>query len=132
MNESEVQQYIQIEGPHHGCILLRNNSGALKDVTGRMVRYGLGNTSQAHNENFKSSDLIGITSVVVTPEMVGETIGVFTAVEVKRDDWKPSKTSKREKAQSNFIEWTLKHGGMAGFANNIETFKQILCRFQAR
>lgn len=122
-SEAEIQQLIQIEGPHHGCILMRNNSGAMKDETGRLVRYGLGNVSP--KQNIKSSDLIGITTVVVTQDMVGKRIGIFTAIEVKSEEWKPSGKDKREQAQRNFIDWVIKCGGIAGFANSLDSFKGL-------
>lgn len=126
-DESQVQQEIQLQGPYHSCSLMRNNSGALKDQTGRLVRYGLGNVSKQHNDNMKSSDLIGFTKITVTPEMVGKEIAVFTAIEVKKEAWKEEKKfDKREQAQSNFIEWIRMHGGFAGFANSIDKLTQIL------
>lgn len=125
-SESEIQQLVQIEAAKHGIILMRNNSGALKDKTGRMIFFGLGNISKKHGENSKSSDLIGITSVTVTPEMVGRTLAVFTAIEVKEEAWKPSTTDKRERAQRNFIEWVKSRGGIAGFVNSVESFKRLL------
>jgi len=126
-SESELQQLIQLAGPMFGCILLRNNSGCLKDSKGRLVRFGIGNVSERHNEISKSSDLIGITEIVITPDMVGKTVGVFTAIEVKREDWQP-RGDKREKAQQAFIDWVIARGGIAGFANSVERFKQILKR----
>jgi len=124
--ESKVQDEISCEGPNHGCTLMRNNSGALKDETGRTVRYGLGNFSKKHNEIIKSSDLIGITTITVTQDMVGTHIGIFTAIEVKKEGWKRSPTDKREKAQDNFIQWVLSRGGIAGFANSVDSFVNIL------
>ena len=56
-SEADIQQLIQLESPKYNCVLLRNNSGGFKDATGRLVRYGLGQTSNA--VNYKSSDLIG-------------------------------------------------------------------------
>lgn len=125
--EYEVQAEIQIEAAKFDCILMRNNSGALKDATGRLVRYGLGNDSKAKNDVVKSSDLIGITTVTVTPEMVGQKIGVFTALEVKREDWKENE-EKRTVAQRNFIEWVKLRGGIAGFVSNVDDLKSILMR----
>lgn len=126
-DESEVQQDILIQAPHHNCTLMRNNQGACIDETGRLVRYGLGNTSKKRTEVFASSDLIGITKVIITPEMVGETIGVFTAVEVKKEAWKSTKKlDKRETAQSNFIKWVLSLGGYAGFANSVDNLNEII------
>lgn len=126
MSESEIQQLIQIEGPHHKCILMRNNSGALKDATGRVVRYGLGNISTQQNMRIKSSDLIGFTEVKITPDMVGKTIAVFTAVEVKDPKWKLSPNDKRAQSQLAFIDWIKSHGGIAGFCNSVESFKELL------
>lgn len=126
-DEGTVSQEIQIGGMHLKSNLLRNNSGACMDETGRLVRYGLGNISKQHTERVKSSDLIGITSIIVTPEMVGQTLGIFTAVEVKREDWKlDKKLNKKEQAQFNFIQWVKSMGGFAGFSNNVDNLKEIL------
>lgn len=121
-SEDEVQQLIMMEAPKHNMHLLRNNSGAMKDATGRLVRYGLGNISKEHNKNFKSSDLIGIEPVLITPEMVGHLLGVFCAVEIKREGW-VYKHIPREVGQLNFIEWVAFKGGRAGFCNSLESFK---------
>ncbi|MFM6929356.1 MAG: hypothetical protein ACKOX6_12890 [Bdellovibrio sp.] len=122
-SEDEIQQMILMEAPKLRSILLRNNSGALKDVNGRTVRFGLGNISKRVNETFKSSDLIGITSVVITPEMVGQTIGIFTAAEVKKEDWCFNPNDTHEAAQKNFLDFVIKKGGIGFFANNVDTFQ---------
>lgn len=122
--ESVIQQEIQIEAMKYNCNLMRNNSGALLDADGRLVRYGLGNTSKERNDKIKSSDLIGITKVVVTPDMVGKTVGIFTAIEAKKEDWKENKKlDKHEKAQLAFINWVKSMGGIAGFANSVDKLK---------
>jgi len=126
MLEDEVQQYVRIEAAKFGCILLRNNSGVLEDKTGRPVRYGLANESSKQNEIFKSSDLIGITPVVITPDMVGRTIGVFTAIEVKKEGWKFNPNNKRESAQLAFINWVKKLGGIASFVQSNDDMKKTL------
>ena len=126
-DESQVQQEIQVKAPHHNCTLMRNNQGACIDETGRLVRYGLGNTSKKRTELIASSDLIGITRVTITPDMVGQTVGIFTAVEVKKEAWNPNKKlDKREKAQKAFIDWVLSLGGYAGFANDIDNLNEII------
>jgi len=124
-DESTVQQEIQIQAMNSGCHLMRNNSGACMDDTGRLVRYGLGNVSKQHNERIASSDLIGFTKITITPDMVGKTLAVFTAVEVKKEEWNPKTYSKRETAQFNFINWIRNNGGFAGFANSVDKFKEI-------
>jgi hypothetical protein len=125
MDEATIQQQIQIEGVQYGSQLMRNNSGAFKDASGRWVRYGLGNVSKKQSEHIKSSDLIGFTRVIITQEMVGKMVAVFTAVEVKSSDKKPT-ADKRYLAQNAFLVWVLQNGGLAGFANSIETFRKII------
>ncbi len=127
MSESEIQQKIQMEAVPLWVHLMRNNSGAFKDATGRFVRFGLDNTSAKRNEQIKSSDLIGFTQVVIGPEHVGKLFAVFTAIEVKSEDWKPS-TDKREKAQRAFIDWVIAKGGIAGICNSVESFRKIIGR----
>lgn len=126
-DESTVQQEVQIIAKHYRCHLMRNNSGALLDDTGRLVRYGLGNSSKQHQERVASSDLIGFTQVEITPDMVGKTLAIFTAIEVKKEAWNENKKfDKRETAQSNFIEFIKLMGGFAGFANSQNKLKEIL------
>ena len=105
---------------------MRNNSGAMKDATGRVVRYGLGNISP--NQKSRSIDLIGITTIVITPEMVGKTVGVFTAFEIKVEDLNKSgkKLSEREQYQKNFIDWVKSRGGIAEFLNSVDGLKSVL------
>ena len=116
MSEANVQQQLRIAAARHGTPLLRNNSGATADQNGRMIRYGLGNDSAKLNRSFKSSDLIGIWPVTVTHEMVGRTLGVFFAVEVKAPGWTFRTSDERAVAQQNFIEWVRRHGGVGTFA----------------
>ena len=123
--EAEIQQLVQIEGPRLECILMRNNSGAFKNQDNRWVRFGLGNISK---DSPKSSDLIGITTVVITPDMIGSSVGIFTAVEVKAEDWKPSETNKREKSQIDFLNWVKLRGGIGIMCNSVDQFKTLMQR----
>jgi hypothetical protein len=126
-DENTVSQEVQIQARHFNCTLMRNNSGACLDATGRMVRYGLGNISAKQNAQIKSSDLIGITQIKITPDMVGKTVGIFTALEVKKEAWKPEKKlDKRETAQFNFIEWVKLNGGYADFIKSVDDLPLIL------
>lgn len=126
-SESEIQDKLQTSARYAECQLMRNNSGALKRPDGTPVRFGLGNISKEHNDRIKSSDLIGFTKITITPDMVGQTVAIFTAVECKDEVWKETKKfDAREIAQSNFIEWVKANGGLAGFANNIDMLKKIL------
>jgi hypothetical protein len=101
----------------------RNNSGAslmVDDTTGqtRMVRYGLGNDSAQLNKEIKSSDLIGITPVLITPAMVGYWLGVFTAYECKPPGWKLRPSDDRALAQAKFHDIVRASCGFAGFVSD--------------
>jgi hypothetical protein len=124
-NETELGQLIQIEASKYNITLFRNNSGALKNPTGHPVRFGLGNTSKKINEIRKSSDYIGVTELLITPEMVGNTVAVFTALEIKETGWEYSGTP-REVAQKNFIDLIIKKGGYASFINSVDSVKQLV------
>lgn len=124
--EDEVSQLLIIEAMKRGTNLLRNNCGVLVDKTGRPVRFGLGNISPKLNEVFKSSDYIGITPVLITQEMVGKKLGVFTAIEMKREDWKFNPNDEREAAQLKFVDWVRNRFGLAGFANSVDTLVEII------
>ncbi len=128
MTESDVQQQIQIEGPGVGCQLMRNNSGAFKDQSGRWIFFGLGNISRVGSTKMKSSDLVGFTRVLITPQMVGTVVAVITAVEVKDPKWKLVPSDKRAHAQANWLNWIKANGGFAGFAQSIADFRKIIGR----
>lgn len=126
-SEARVQQEIRLASIVTGSNLLRNNVGALLDKRGVPVRYGLANESKAQNEKLKSSDLIGWTQVTITPDMVGRTFAVFTSVEVKEDGWVYTGTG-REVAQKRWVDLVLAAGGLAGFANSVGEFLEIVRR----
>lgn len=67
------------------------------------------------------SDLLGGSPVTITPDMVGQTLLVVTAVEVKAGNDKP-----RPK-QPEFVAFIKKAGGRAGFARSIDDALKI-CR----
>jgi hypothetical protein len=83
MTEDQVAQAHLVKVSQLGWRLWRNNSGAFVDKAGRWVRYGLGNISTAANKMYKSADYIGIRPVLITQDMVGQTIGQFVSVEYK-------------------------------------------------
>ena len=99
--------------------LFRNNRGACYDQTGRLIRYGLANESKAVDKVLKSSDLIGITKMVITPEDVGRVVAVFTSLECKKPGWKFTGTP-REVAQDRWINLIRGYGGIARFITDIE------------
>ncbi len=116
-SEAAVQQQTQLTASKNGARMWRNNVGAYYDDQDVLRRYGLCNESKQMNELYKSSDLIGITPVVITADMVGQTVGIFTAYECKREGWKRSPNNKHEQAQENFINVVLSMGGIGGFVS---------------
>lgn len=115
-SESRVQSMIRLEASQKDVLLFRNNVGALLDERGVPVRYGLANESAKMNEAIKSSDLIGIRKIVITPAHVGYTIGRFVARECKHGAWRRGEDRKREDAQERFLNLVLAYGGDAAFA----------------
>lgn len=128
MKETAVASQIRLWAAQNDILLYRNNVGAAQDHTGRLIRYGLCNDSPKLAERVKSSDFIGITPVTITPDMVGQTIGVFTAIETKPSDWKFLESDKRACAQAAFHRIVKAVGGFAGFATNIQDFRGIVKR----
>lgn len=114
MNELERQKQIRLYYAQIGVMLWRNNVGSLQDKDGRWVRFGLANDSRGMNKHVKSSDLIGITPVIIGPEHLGKVIGQFTAYEVKSPNWK-WKGNERELAQLEFHKLVKAYGGLGEF-----------------
>ena len=106
MNEMNRLRSIMLGLSTPGVRLFRNNCGALKDADGRLIRFGVANPG--------GSDLIGWRSVTVTPDMVGQKIAVFLAIEVKGE------RGKATDAQINFIGRVKADGGLAGIARCVD------------
>ena len=119
MKETELTKIVQQKAFLEGNVLWRNNSGAMIDKTGRLVRFGLGNESKKVNDYFKCPDLVGIKTITITQEMIGKKIGVFYAKECKKPGWK-YKGNDHEKAQKRFIDEINSRGGEADFICNID------------
>lgn len=120
-SESLIQKEYRLELSAAGLLVWRNNSGVAKREDGTPVRYGLANESRQMNTNVKSSDLIGVKSVVVTPEMVGKTVGIFFAREVKKEGWNYTGTLV-EQAQYRYIKLVNDAGGDAAFYNGSQDY----------
>ena len=129
MKEQAVAQRVELAAANLNILTMRNNVGACQDQTGRLIRYGLMNTSAAENRRVKSSDYIGITPVVAYVDGIGwTTLGVFTAIETKASDWKFDQMDERAVAQKAFIDIVRSYGGYAGFATGPEDVARIVKR----
>lgn len=111
MSEQRIQQEIRLALGNGPGRLWRNNTGTLPDRQGRPVRFGLCKGS---------SDLIGLRSITIGPEHVGQTMAVFAAVEVK------TATGRITPDQQAFIDAVAAMGGLAGVARSVEDAAQIL------
>lgn len=114
-SEMAVQNNVRLAATRRGDRLFRNNVGAGKLENGSFLRWGIANDSEAVNKVVKSGDLIGIKRVTITPAHVGQVIGQFWSVEVKRPGWKYSGTG-REAAQFKWASLVTAMGGCAHFS----------------
>ena len=117
LSEAAVQKRVQVKASKLGGRLWPNMKGAGLMADGTFLRWGLLNQSQRISDEIKSHDLIGIRPRLITPEMVGSTLGQFWTREVKKADWHWTGDS-HELAQSKFGELILALGGDSGFINN--------------
>ena len=111
--ETDIQQRIRLAfGTRSDLRLFRNQVGQLPDPrTGRPVQFGLARGS---------ADLIGWRSVVITPEMVGQRVAVFTSLEVK------TTTGRLTPAQQAWLGTVHTAGGIAGVARSVRDAEEIL------
>lgn len=103
MREADILKSIMLAAPQYGCRLFRNNTGILKDVRGKHVKFGL---------CVGSSDLIGWT--------ICNAAAIFTAVEVKQVGKKPTKQ------QAAFLDAVRQAGGIACVAYGIEDVQRAI------
>lgn len=126
MLESAVQSHTRLALARAGAIVQRNNVGACEDKTGRIIRYGLMNDSQELNRQFKSSDLINVVPVLIGPQHVGRTLGVYTALECKHSDWHLTPGDERGQAQLRYLELVRSVGGIGSFITDPAQVGQVL------
>lgn len=66
-------------------------------------------------------DLFGWSRITITPEMVGRSLPVVTAVETKKTGG-----GRKRDDQINFIRQVHEAGGIAGFADSVESANEII------
>lgn len=110
MKESEILRAIRTGLPDH-VTAWRNQVGIAVYPGGQKVPYGLCKGA---------SDLIGIRSLVVTPELVGTTLGQFVAIEVK------SATGRLSQEQMLFLNLVTSKGGLACSPRSLQEALSVL------
>jgi hypothetical protein len=116
MKEQNLYKALQAKHSKQG-ILFRNNTG-----TAYQGRRGLLNgmimlsdpRPIAFGLCVGSSDLIGWTEIFVTPDMVGQKIAIFTAVEVKNEKGRATNE------QIKFLQAVRNAGGIARLTRYID------------
>ena len=110
-SEHEIQQRIRLACGRGPVRLWRNNTGALVDQQGRFVRFGLCKGS---------SDLIGLRSLEITPELVGLRLAQFVALEIK------TAQGVLRPEQQAFLRLVQQLGGVAAVCRSVEEAEQLL------
>jgi len=109
-SEHEIQQRIRLACGRGPVRLWRNNTGALVDQQGRFVRFGLCKGS---------SDLIGLRSLEITPELVGQRIAQFVALEIK------SNSGVVSPEQRAFLQAVQDLGGLAAVCRSVQQAQAV-------
>jgi hypothetical protein len=133
MKEANIQNGIMIALSKVGATIFRNNVGL--GWAGKTFKYKkegwvrvyvypgdvlVKNARPLHAGLCKgSADLIGWMPVVITQDMVGSTVAVFLAPEVKTE------TGRASPDQVNFANAVNRAGGRAGIARNSDDAVQI-------
>lgn len=122
MKESEIQDRIRLELDKHGRFF-RANAG--QGWTGQVIsndgqRLLLLNPRPFHGLPAGFTDLFGVRQTVITPQMVGKTIGQACFVEVKRPGEKP------KKHQEDFMTAMRAAGAIVGVAKSPEEAAEIM------
>ena len=93
-----------VSGPDNGVVLL---------ARARRITFGLAPGS---------SDLIGWTSLTITPDMVGQNIAVFTSGEVKAGTRKP----RFQGGQENWLAAVAAAGGLAAVLRSEDDARRLV------
>ena len=111
--ETDLQQRIRLAlGTQPELRIFRNQVGSLPDPrSGRLVQFGLARGS---------ADLIGWRTMVITPEMVGQRVAVFTSLEIK------TPTGRIRPEQKAWLACVQSAGGIAGVARSVADAQLIL------
>ena len=98
--ETNIMNRIMLAMSKKGWLVWRNNVGLFKTPDGkRSINIGVKG----------SPDIMAIKPTVITPDMVGQTVGIFVGVEVKTATGRQSEAQKKWQgvAESKGIEYIL-------------------------
>jgi hypothetical protein len=125
LSESELQAHIRLaigRVPH--ARLFRNNRGLF--WAGKVIASTEDTVTLLHPRRQEcgllqgASDLIGWTSVVVTPDMVGHLVGLFTAGEVK------PRGGRFEMGQREFLAAVAAAGGLSAVLGSDDDARRLV------
>ena len=86
----------------------RNNRGTAQTKHGQFIRFGIPEPRTPEKDSdMKGGDRIGFTPVLITPDMVGRTIAVFTSIEEK------TVNDRLKEGQINWHNFVIEHGGIS-------------------
>lgn len=123
MNETNIVREIQIAASRIGARLIRQQTGMGWIGKGKRKPDGtviIPNARPFHSGFTGWSDTGGFTPVLITPDMVGQTVAVYTQVEVKTDTG-PVRTEQRD-----WISYVRSQGARAGIARSPDDVIRIL------
>jgi hypothetical protein len=107
--------------------ILRDIVVRLSHGARRLFRMHVGVYRALHSDEFihigtpGMSDLCGLQSVTITPDMVGRQVAVFVALEVK------SATGRATANQQDFLHLVRQLGGIAGVVRSADEAEKLLC-----
>ncbi len=117
---NKVVPNILLECGKHNMRLFKNIRGMFYTKDGREIKAGL----MADH----SGDLVGWTKIVITPDMVGRSVAIYTEIEAKNSKWKKPK-NQHEKDQAERMEKIKTFGGIAAILNSEKNLKILLENF---
>lgn len=118
MSEREITNPLLVQASLLGARLWRQNTG--RGWVGRLISNAKGRVALADARPFHaglckgSSDVIGITPVTITADMVGQRVGLFTAFEIK------TATVRLSPEQRAFLQMVADLGGIAAEVRSVD------------
>jgi ribosomal protein S19 len=127
MKESNIQSLVLMKATELGCRMFRINVGQGwtgnkiikqgKDVLIKDARpFRVGVPVGFH-------DTAGFTPIVITQDMVGKTVAVFTTAEIK------TSTGRATKEQLNFLNHVRENGGISGVVRSPLQFAELIHQY---